>query len=78
MHRKLTTDPQKARARKAVSDAVRRGSLVKEPCERCGAATAEAHHADYAQPLKVRWLCKPCHDEEHRRLNRESRVGRGR
>jgi hypothetical protein len=39
----------------------RRGRLVPEPCEGCGAAEVEMHHDDYDQPLKVRWFCRPCH-----------------
>ncbi len=39
----------------------RRGLLVEKPCERCGAAEVEMHHADYAKPREVTWLCRPCH-----------------
>lgn len=66
--------PDRYRARRAVSRAVREGRLMKPfNCTRCGTATAriEAHHPDYAKPLDVEWVCKPCHwiaDEERRAI----------
>jgi ribosomal protein S27AE len=60
------TDETKNAARNAVKKALRRGELVRQPCERCGAAPADAHHDDYSKPLAVRWLCEPHHGEEHR------------
>jgi len=42
-----------------------RGLLKKEPCGSCGAEKAEKHHDDYGQPLKVTWLCMPCHRARH-------------
>lgn len=52
-------------ARSIANMAVRRGHLVKKPCEKCGKANAEKHHDDYSKPLDVRWLCMRCHREEH-------------
>ena len=40
-------------------------------CSVCGADDAEAHHADYAAPLDVIWLCPKHHAEQHRKV-RES------
>jgi ribosomal protein S27AE len=57
--------PDQQRARSAVSHALRDGKLVRRPCENCGASRAEAHHEDYSQPLKVRWLCKHHHEAVH-------------
>lgn len=59
--------PEKHAAQSKVSDAIRRGKLVRQPCEVCGAESAEAHHDDYSKPLDVRWLCK-----EHHRLHHHS------
>lgn len=53
-------NPDKYRAYMAVSNALRSGRLVRQPCERCG-KRAQAHHADYSKPLDVRWLCVVCH-----------------
>lgn len=43
----------------------RRGKLIPAPCEKCGTAKTEMHHDDYAKPLDVRWLCRPCHLDHH-------------
>lgn len=59
--------PEKVRkARVATHNAVRRGKLVKLPCEVCGAEKSEAHHVDYNKPLDVRWLCRKHHADAHR------------
>lgn len=62
--------PDKARARKAVHNAVFRGTLAKpESCGACGAVTEKrllhGHHADYSKPLEVEWLCRKCHESIH-------------
>ena len=51
----------------AVRRAVQRGTLIKRPCEICGATKAECHHESYdkADWLKVRWLCKKHHEALH-------------
>jgi hypothetical protein len=46
--------------------AIKKGLLVKKPCEVCGAKRVEAHHDDYRKPLSVRWLCSTHHREHHR------------
>lgn len=65
-HRELGDDQRrKAIARATANVSVRRGRLLRLPCEVCGALRAEKHHVDYSQPLLVRWLCRPCHLKEH-------------
>lgn len=67
----LARHPEKARARKAVSNAVRSGTIVKpDACEDCGKTFEDArklhgHHEDYSKPLDVNWLCKDCHQARH-------------
>ena len=58
-------NPDKARAHKAVFEAIKAGLLVRGLCERCGGEGTHAHHEDYTQPLQVRWLCLPHHREVH-------------
>ena len=49
------------------------GGILKAPmiCERCGDDYSDSdrklhgHHADYAKPLDVIWLCSQCHVKEH-------------
>lgn len=58
--------PRKVAARRMVHEAVRTGSLEKQPCEECGSTeNVEAHHPDYSNPLDVVWLCR----EHHRQLH---------
>lgn len=63
--RKKERWPDKITARKAVSDAIRSGTLVRQPCEVCGSTEVHGHHDDYRQPLVVRWLCPVHHTEHH-------------
>lgn len=62
--RRKTRHPEKARAWAAVSNALRDGKLVRQPCQVCG-ARAQAHHPDYSKPLDVQWLCFRHHREAH-------------
>lgn len=59
-------NPVHEAARRAVQVEIRSGRLVRQPCEKCGADKAHAHHDDYSRPLDVRWLCRTHHDEHHR------------
>ena len=64
--------PDKTDAHYAVSNAVRKGYLIKQPCEVCGTMeNIQAHHEDYAKPLDVRWLCQKHHMELHRKVKEE-------
>lgn len=55
----------KDKARRAVSRAIRSGTLIRQNCEICEAPKTEAHHEDYSKPLQVRWLCFRHHREAH-------------
>lgn len=62
----VAAHPDRHAAHCAVNNAVRDGRLPKAPCAFCGTASpVEAHHHDYAKPLDVTWLCKPCHRRFH-------------
>lgn len=65
-----TATPAQRRAMFLVSEALRRGTLHRASrCSACGKAKKlHAHHADYAKPLDVQWLCAACHMAEHARL----------
>ena len=65
-HRKPLTAEQRLRdaARSYAGVYKRRGLLVAEPCK-CGEVKVEMHHPDYAKPLEVQWLCRPCHLNLH-------------
>lgn len=65
------SERRKANTRSYTNVLIHRGTLAREPCEKCGAEFAEAHHLDYANPRVVRWLCPPCHRLEHRTISAE-------
>ncbi len=56
--------------------AIRNGTIINPgKCSECGVLDAippnertiiHAHHDDYNHPLRVRWLCGPCHKAWHR------------
>lgn len=53
-------------AQQAVYRAIKRGQLVRLPCEACGdTKKTDAHHDDYSKPLDIRWLCRSCHLRHH-------------
>jgi hypothetical protein len=62
-------DRLKARARSAVTYAIKMGRLVRPcMCSRCGGDDRiQAHHPDYSKPLDVEWLCLACHRTLHSR-----------
>jgi hypothetical protein len=64
-------DSRRQKAHSAVSKAVRHGTLIKEPCCRCGNEKSVAHHDDYDKPLDIMWLCQPCHKQRHKELKEE-------
>jgi ribosomal protein S27AE len=59
----MTANPPSAYA--AVYKAIASGELKRQPCEVCGKTNVHAHHDDYSQPLKVRWLCPLHHRQRH-------------
>lgn len=58
------------RAYWTVQEALRAGRLAKQPCARCGADRAQAHHEDYSRPLDVVWLCVKHHAQRHREIRK--------
>lgn len=65
--------PDKAKARNAVSNAIRDKRLFREPCKYCGDPKSQAHHHDYSKPLDVTWCCFKCHREiEHKQTTTET------
>ena len=55
--------PEKCKAHRTVAHAIIAGRLSKGTvCEQCGSSQhIESHHPDYSAPLRVVWLCRPCH-----------------
>lgn len=56
----------KMRARWILAKAVKRGQIIRKPCEVCGNVRSEGHHfAGYCQPRAVQWLCRVHHQAVH-------------
>jgi hypothetical protein len=55
----------KAHCRSYTHLLVKRGKLVKQPCQICGDERSQAHHPDYTKPHKVDWVCRQCHLQIH-------------
>lgn len=60
-------NPEKVYAQRLLQEAVKKGLIIKKPCEVCDDKKAVGHHDDYFKPLEVRWLCKIHHREQHYR-----------
>ncbi len=57
---------EKREAHILLGNAVRSGSVQRQPCEACGSTrNVQAHHDDYSKPLIVRWLCSKHHAAVH-------------
>lgn len=57
--------PDHKRANNMVFVAIKKGEIIRLPCEICGEKIVEAHHDSYDKPLEVRWLCRKHHVEFH-------------
>jgi hypothetical protein len=55
--KRRASNPESYAARNAVSNALRDGRLIRQPCEVCGELEVQAHHDDYAKPFEIHWLC---------------------
>ena len=64
-------DRRRSYAHNMVARAIRSGSLLRQPCVRCGETKSLAHHEDYDKPLEVIWLCQPCHKQRHKEIKEE-------
>lgn len=56
--------PDRHAARQALSNAVRDGKVIRQPCVACGNPKSQGHHTDYAKQLDVVWMCFKCHREK--------------
>lgn len=66
-------DKRRMHCHNAVAWAIKKGSLIRQPCERCG-GKANAHHESYDHPLIVKWLCGSHHKQRHIELALEGKT----
>lgn len=60
-------NPKARHCHHTVEQALKKGTLIKQPCEHCGRHDrVEAHHESYDHPLAIEWACRPCHRRIHR------------
>lgn len=52
---------------------IKRGKIERLPCSVCG-EKAQAHHPDYNDPRRVRWLCREHHMDLHKTLDRPGEI----
>jgi len=57
--------PERARASSALSKALKKGKIKRQPCQICGAKYVYGHHEDYSKYYDVIWLCPSCHKKWH-------------
>ncbi len=67
-HRDKEQSPNKLKARTAVAEAVKKGHLLKSPCEVCQNINSQFHHGEGYAPdkwLVGKWLCWQHHADAH-------------
>ena len=62
---RVARNPQRAKARRMVGNAIHAGKLKRQPCSIRGVPEAQAHHKDYSKPFDIVWLCFKHHREAH-------------
>lgn len=62
--------PDRRKAKRRLYKDLVRGKIQKTPCEICGSEKSESFHVDYADPLKINWLCRG-HRMEREKSHRE-------
>ncbi len=67
-HLNKNKDKTKDSARIILNEAVRTSKVIKpKTCSVCKKQNIRicGHHSDYSKPLKVKWVCYPCHYKIH-------------
>lgn len=66
----ISRNRAKQNARLLLNWYVKVGKIIKPKSCACGQLKVEGHHEDHAKPLMVKWLCRTCHANLHRKLKR--------
>jgi hypothetical protein len=70
MRRRRALNPRKQKAREMLQDRVRRGKILRQPCQFCANPKSEAHHLVYDFPFVIVWACI----NHHRQIHREAQA----
>lgn len=62
---------EKIKAHSTLTYALKKGKIIREPCEVCNEEKSHAHHTNYSEPLNVKWLCSIHHKLEHVKVVKE-------
>lgn len=65
---------KKALARQLINNWIKRGKILRRPCEMCGNPNTTAHHDNYDRPDQVRWLCREHHSEADKKKESLDRI----
>lgn len=66
-------EKKKCNVRSLTNYYLKKGIIKRQPCEVCDYEITQFHHEDYDKPLQVKSLCRPCHLDEHRKLESGSK-----
>lgn len=58
-------DPVHKAANTILGNAIKNGTITRQPCIVCGNEKSQGHHEDYNKPLDVHWLCTRHHNDRH-------------
>lgn len=58
-------NPKKQKSRVIFHKALKKGVIIKRPCQVCGEEKSHGHHTNYNKPLEVMWLCAQHHKDAH-------------
>jgi hypothetical protein len=68
---------KRIKVRSILNHAIRDKKIIKQNCESCGCEESQGHHIDYDKPLEVKWLCRKCHQQEHKIIYKNPELLKG-
>lgn len=65
----IRNNKEKHAARARFHYALKLGKIKRPERCKCGNSPVQGHHTNYNEALKVKWLCRDCHFNLHKKLN---------
>ena len=72
VYKSIKKNKEKQASRILLNMAINKGIIKKGKCEKCGSINTEGHHTNYLEPLNVKWLCRGCHADIHKNIDKIS------